>query len=166
MHGLPCGLFLWSGEGEKFICFATTLNMPPSSASSPGRRTSGTTLLALRSFLSIAFLASLLSRSSQCVCVCVCVVDTVCRILESSWDLVVLCDCQQQQQGACKFTCHQSTCSALAYTLVRGEEGQGTIFVQPSALTPTWQLKLATTPYYALQSTPNLPSRNHLGCLE
>ena len=82
-------------------------------------------------------------------------VDTVCRILESAWDVAVLCDCRQRQEDPlqlcdcrqhqedpCRFTCYQSSCTALGYSLLRGEGGGGTAFVQHSALTHNWGLKL------------------------
>ena len=56
---------------DTFLCFAPALNMSPSPASSPDRKTSRIALLFLRSFLSTAFLALFLSRGSQRVCVCV-----------------------------------------------------------------------------------------------
>ena len=62
------------------------------------------------------------------------VVDRVCKILESCWDLAVLCDCRQRRKDPYTFTCHKHTCLALGYCLVWGEQGCGTVFVQPSAL--------------------------------
>ena len=70
------------------------------------------------------------------------VVDRVCKILESCWDLAVLCSCRQQQTDPYKFSCHTHTCVALGYCLVRGEQGCGTVFIQPSALDQNWCLKL------------------------
>ena len=70
------------------------------------------------------------------------IVDTVCRILESSWDLAVLCDCRKQQTDPYRFTCHRHMCSAPGYSLIRGDLGDGTVHAQPSALIETWDLKL------------------------
>ena len=82
------------------------------------------------------------------------IIDTVCRILESSWELAMLCDCCQRQTDTCKFTCHGSTCSALGYSLIRGESGDGTVYAQPSALTMTWDLKLGPLLIAPEQSHP------------
>ena len=70
------------------------------------------------------------------------VVERVCRILESCWDVAMLCDCCQQQSDPCTYACHGRSCVALGYCLVRGEHGNGAVFVQPSALDQHWCLKL------------------------
>ena len=94
-------------------------------------------VIALRQFKDTILIASSYPDSPQDR-----IIDTVCRILESSQDLAILCDCRQKQTDMCKFTCHGFTCSALGYSLIRGECGDGTVYAQPSALTTTWDLKL------------------------
>ena len=54
----------------------------------------------------------------------------------------MVCDCRKQQTDPCKFTCHRPMCSALGYSLIRGDPGDGTVYAQPSALTKAWDLKL------------------------
>ena len=92
-------------------------------------------------------------------------VDTVCRILESSWRPTILCSCKQCQEDPCKFTCHMSSCTALGYLQLRGTEGGGTIFVQPSALTQDWLLKLGPPLITPSQSHPAYLSGILLGVL-
>ena len=74
------------------------------------------------------------------------VVELICRILESSWGLAVLCDCRQKQADVCNTTCHGTSCVALGYSLHRGAQAGGTAFVQPSALNSQWSLKLPPPP--------------------
>ena len=70
-------------------------------------------------------------------------VELICKVLESSWDLAVLCECRQKQADVCKTTCYGTSCVVLGYSLHQGTQGGGTVFVQPSPLNSQWSLKLA-----------------------
>ena len=99
------------------------------------------------------------------------VMDTVCRILESSWDhfgvfMAPGSTVQLPTTATGRMQIHlppvHMSSSGL---LVRGAEGHGTVFIQPSALTSTWQLK-PPPHHHTLQGTPCLPPWHYPGCPE
>ena len=69
------------------------------------------------------------------------IVQTVCPILETAWNLAVLCDSRQQETDPCRYMCRTSHCAALGFSLHRGATSQGTAHVQPSALDANWKGK-------------------------
>ena len=88
------------------------------------------------------------------------IVQTVCQILETAWNLAVLCDCRQQKTDLCCYMCHTSHYAALGFSLHRGATGQGTAHVQPSALDANWSLKPAPP-----LMTPTLHHPSYLPCI-
>ena len=89
------------------------------------------------------------------------IVQTVCQILETAWNLAVLFDCRQQKTNPCRYTCHTSHCAALGFSLHHGATGQGTAHVQPSALDTNWSLKLPPPPPH----DPSLHHPSYLPCI-
>ena len=89
----------------------------------------------------------------------------MCRILESSWALTVLCNCRQRQVDPCKFTCRMSSCTALGYSLLCGTGCGGTTSVQPSTLTKDCRLKLPPPPHHSLPIPPSIFVRHPPGVL-
>ena len=66
------------------------------------------------------------------------IVKRVLTILQSAWSLRVLCPCDD----TCRATCLSTSAVAMGYCLVLSTEGSATAYIQPSSLTPQWDLKL------------------------
>ena len=56
----------------------------------------------------------------------------------------MVCDCMTNQPK-CTRKCCTSITKIMGYVLVREPSGNGLAFVEPSALTATWQLRLGPT---------------------
>ena len=53
------------------------------------------------------------------------IIQTVCDILRSSWNLHVLCDCMSKPGDPCLHACHKPAIVALGYALVRHHSSMG-----------------------------------------
>ena len=92
-------------------------------------------------------------RERECVCVCAPhpdappsryaeVVETVRGILQAAWGLPVVCECITDSQLECTAECCGAICTAMGVVMVRGQDGSGTAFIEPSSVTKQWELKL------------------------
>ena len=66
------------------------------------------------------------------------IVKQVLSILQSAWNLRVLCPCDDK----CHATCLSTSAVAMGYSLVLSTKGSATAYIQPSSLSPQWELKL------------------------
>ena len=66
------------------------------------------------------------------------IVQRVLTILQLAWGLRVLCPCDD----TCRVTCLSTSAVAMGYFLVVSTEGCASTYIQPSSLTPQWDLKL------------------------
>ena len=66
------------------------------------------------------------------------IVKQVLSSLQSAWNLRVLCPCDDK----CQVTCLSTSAVAMGYSLVLSTEGSATAYIQPSSLSPKWELKL------------------------
>ena len=64
----------------------------------------------------------------------------VCLLLQHAWSLRGLCPCINDVVSDCQLYCMKGEQYALGIAMER-RRGWGTVYVHPSALTPSWQLK-------------------------
>ena len=68
-------------------------------------------------------------------------VELVRGILEEAWGLHVVCDCVTDTQLTCTRACCSAVFKAMGVVMVWSECGLGMAFIEPSSVTPQWQLK-------------------------
>ena len=71
-------------------------------------------------------------------------INKVRRILQKAWGLRVVCECMNNSPQ-CVGACCTPTAKVMGYVLVREPKGTGIAFVEPSALTGRWELRLGPT---------------------
>ena len=88
------------------------------------------------------------------------IIQTVCDILHSSWNVHVLCECMSAPGDPCLHTCHTPSTVALGYALVRHNSGMGVAYLQPNALDCEWILKSTPPPPVTIPVVPRIPCRH------
>ena len=57
------------------------------------------------------------------------IIQTVCNILHSSWNLHVLCECMSNPGDPCSHACHKPATVAVGDALVRHHSGMGVAYL-------------------------------------
>ena len=82
------------------------------------------------------------------------------RVLSILWNLRVLCPCDD----ICRATCLNTSRVAMGYSLVLSTEGLATAYIQPSSLTPQYELKLGHCRFPLAVRIPNTSMEFSLEC--
>ena len=73
---------------------------------------------------------------------CAELVEQIRYVLQTSWGLPVVCECISDKQDSCTGCCCGPICKAMGMVMVRGQNGSGLAFVEPAAVTGSWDLRL------------------------
>ena len=73
---------------------------------------------------------------------CAELVEQIRYVLQTAWGLPVVCECISDTQDCYTGHCCGPICKAMGMVMMRGQIGTGLAFIEPAALTASWDLKL------------------------